>query len=151
MVGEELVDSLERRGLTRREATILGASLDGLSEAEISKRFLISARHLPGIRQEALAKLAVTWEGDVSMTITLYGNEVMIGDYVLAHHYLDNGTLSEDRRNYEVTSITPFEGLEQWTEGGGEARTNPWRLSKKNLDMGRPSRNPRRDRAGSDG
>jgi hypothetical protein len=72
----------------------------------------------------------------------LYGNEVKIGDYVLAHHYLDNGTLSEDRRNYEVTSIIPFEGLEQWTEGGGQPRPNPWRLSKKNLDVGRPSRNP---------
>ena len=66
----------------------------------------------------------------------IYGEYVKIGDVVSARHFMpEENRWSDQRRNYLVTSLEPFLGVEQWDGAGGEPRKE-WRLSPVRLEYG---------------
>jgi hypothetical protein len=75
--------------------------------------------------------------------IWVYGHKLDVGD-VRALHYLQNGRLSDGKRNYRVTSLDPLMGLELWVGGGGHPRRE-WPLSRKGIELVRPGRSGRSD------
>jgi hypothetical protein len=62
---------------------------------------------------------------------------IKIGDYVKAHWFKPDGSLSKNRRNFKVTKLKPLEGLEQWAGKGGKPRRSA-KLSKFRIGPGSP-------------
>jgi hypothetical protein len=71
--------------------------------------------------------------GKMDEPIMVHDHALQVGDIVLAYHYMPDGKLSKQKRNYELTKLRPLTGLEQWA-GEGEPRRE-WRLSRRGLEL----------------